>query len=78
MKDLLSYLIENILGKKDFEIEESGEDDAVTLRIIAEPDDMGLIIGKNGNIIKAIQTLVRVRGRLEKKNVYVNIEAKVS
>ena len=76
MKDLLAYLTENILGKKDFAIEEELDTDQNNFKIFAEYEDLGIIIGKGGQTIKAIQTLVRVRGRLENKNVNVFVEEK--
>jgi len=76
MKDLLTYLVENLTGNKDFEIEEEEDNGVFVLRIFANPKDLGLIIGKGGQTIKAIQTVVRVRGKLEGKNVNVFVQEK--
>jgi predicted RNA-binding protein YlqC (UPF0109 family) len=74
MKELLSYILETILGKKDFEIEEAEEEGHVTFRVKAKQEDIGLIIGKGGNTIKAISTILRIRARIENKMVNLTVE----
>ena len=77
MKKLLEFIIERLTGQKDIKIEEKKEDDNVYLEIFSDPENIGLIIGKNGNTIKAIQDVLRVRARLENVMVFVNVsEAK--
>ncbi len=78
MKDLLTFLVQGITGNKDFTIEEEEEGGQTTLRVILPNSDIGLVIGKGGQTIKSIQTLVRVRGRLEEKSVQVFVEEKTS
>lgn len=74
MKELLEYIVEGILGKKDFEVGQSVEGDFVTLSLKVAPEDTGLIIGKGGAIIKAIRNLIRVRATLEKKGASVILQ----
>jgi len=76
MKDLLEFILKGITGKDNFVIEEEVNEDAYSFRIILEPDSIGLIIGKGGKTIKAVQTLLRVRGKLENKKVFVNVSSK--
>jgi predicted RNA-binding protein YlqC (UPF0109 family) len=77
MKKLLKFIIEKLTGRKDIEIEEKKEGDSVYLEIFSKPENIGLIIGKNGNTIKAIQNVLRVRARLENVMVFINVsEAK--
>lgn len=73
MKELLEYILEGILGKKDFEVAESVEGDFVTLSVKVAPQDTGLVIGKGGATIKSIRNLIRVRATLEKKGASVII-----
>ena len=73
MKELLSFILENITGNKNFAIEVQEEGDRVDLEIKASPEDIGLIIGKGGNTIKAITSILRVKGRIESKLVNVNV-----
>lgn len=72
MKELLSYLLENITGSDRFEIDEHIDEDRVTLTINADESLVGLIIGKRGDTIKAIRNLVKIKAALENK--LVNIE----
>ncbi|KKQ51092.1 hypothetical protein A2865_00015 [Candidatus Woesebacteria bacterium RIFCSPHIGHO2_01_FULL_39_17] len=78
MKDLLTYILEGIIEKGSFEIEENEENSHVDFKILADPAICGLIIGKGGQTIKSIQTLLRVKGKLEGKSVFVNLEEKNS
>ena len=50
---------------------EDGEDIVLTLRV-AE-GDMGMVIGKHGNIAKAMRTVVKAAGKLDDKVVKVDI-----
>lgn len=76
MEELLNFLLTEITGEEDFEIEKIEEDGVLNFNVKADTEHMGLIIGKNGKTIKAIQEIMRVRGKLEDKGVYVNIEEK--
>jgi uncharacterized protein len=76
MKELLNFILQKITGKDDFEITESEEEGKITLEVQILPEDMGLVIGKGGNTIKAIQTLLRVKGRIENKFVDLNVREK--
>lgn len=78
MKELLNFILEEITEKDSFSIEETDEGNTVRLKIIAKPENLGLIIGKNGITIKSIQNILRVKGRLEGKLVFVDVEEKSS
>lgn len=74
MKELLSFILEEITGGNNFSIEESEvEAGKIVLEVKADPAVMGLIIGKGGNTIKAITTVLRVKGRIEQKFVNINV-----
>lgn len=71
MKDLLSFIVENIVNNaSEVVINElttpSGE---VTLELKVSPEDMGLVIGKGGKVIKSIRNLIRTRAILENKRI---------
>lgn len=74
MKDTLRFILENIIEPEDFEIEETEEGDRTTLKIKAQKDKIGIIIGKEGKTIKAIQDLLRAKSKLEKKFVFLSVE----
>ena len=71
MKELLEFILKGIVGENKFEVDEIKEDSKVDLQIKSAPENVGLIIGKNGATIKALQNILRVRARLE--NVYVSV-----
>ena len=73
MKKLLEFIVNKLTGHKDIEIVEKKEGDNIYLEILCEPEYIGLIIGKGGNTIKAIQNVLRIRARLENVMVFVNV-----
>lgn len=76
MKDLLSFLLKNILGKDDFEVVETGSENKVDYTLKIPKDEMGMVIGKSGKTVRMIRNLVKVRATLEKKAVGLFVEEK--
>ena len=74
MKDLLNYLLKGVLGKEKFEIEESEEEGRIIYAIKTDPKNIGLVIGKGGNMIRALRNILKVRATLEKKAVSLNVQ----
>ena len=62
MQDILSYVIKNIVTTpEDVKIEEVvDETGTTTYQVTVNPSDVGRIIGKEGKVIKAIRTIMRV------------------
>jgi len=75
MKELLLYILKGLVDKpKEIKIsEEVDSEGRIMLKISADPDDIGKIIGRNGKIIRAIRNLVKIRAIKEKKIVFVEI-----
>ncbi|KKQ48664.1 MAG: hypothetical protein US95_C0056G0003 [Candidatus Woesebacteria bacterium GW2011_GWB1_38_5] len=77
MNKLLSYLVKEILGHENFEVEENiSENGFVNLKITTAPENIGLIIGKKGKTIKAVRSLLRVKATLEKVGFSLDIVEK--
>jgi len=74
MEKLIDYILTQIVGTGNFSISQTEVDGVITFLIKANPDNIGLIIGKGGKVIKAIQELVKTRAKLENKMVYVKVE----
>ncbi|KKQ43084.1 MAG: hypothetical protein US60_C0008G0051 [Microgenomates group bacterium GW2011_GWC1_37_8] len=75
MKELLEYILEGILANKSFVVKENTEDGRLVLKVILPEEDMGIVIGKGGQAIKSIQNILQIKGRLENKLVYINVES---
>lgn len=72
MKNLLDYIIKNLLAKgSKYEIEQTDEGSVIKLIVKTSDEDGGLIIGKGGKVIKAIRNMLRVKATLEKKKVVI-------
>ncbi|HEY0947883.1 MAG TPA: KH domain-containing protein [Candidatus Paceibacterota bacterium] len=69
----LDYTIKALVDNQDaVVITRSVDEMGVLLTLTVAPEDMGKIIGKDGNIAKAIRTLLRVVGM--KHNARVNLK----
>ena len=73
MKDLLNYIVTNIVSKPEaVSIEEQKENGNVDLTLTVDPSDMGMVIGKGGQTIRAIRKLLTIRAIAE--HVRVNLQ----
>ena len=66
MKDLIDYILAGILKDQTYEVEESKEGDREIFVVKVPKDVFGLVIGKGGNTIRSIRSLLRVRATLDK------------
>ena len=73
MKELVKYIVGNILEKDDYEVLEEIDGDRLVIKISTNSENAGMVIGKGGKTIKAIQSIARVKGRLENKKVFVDV-----
>ena len=74
MKGLLEFLIENITGSKGFSVDEESEQDGrVNLEVTADPEIVGLIIGKEGKTIKNLRKILSIRATKEKLGVNITV-----
>lgn len=69
----LDYVIKALVDNQDAVIITRSVDEmGVLLTLTVAPEDMGKIIGRDGNIAKALRTLLRVVGM--KNNARVNLK----
>ncbi len=67
MKILLEYLLVEILGNNNFEIDEVVQESGyINLTIKTDPENMGIVIGKKGRMIKALRTILKTKATLDK------------
>ena len=74
MKDFLYYIVKGIVKNEDSIdiVEEKSEDSSINLKLSVDKEDMGLIIGKEGRIIKSIRNLLKAKAI--KEDVRTNLE----
>ena len=72
-KEFLEYVVKTLVDKPDkVEINRTVDEMGVLLTLTVDSEDMGKIIGRQGNTAKAIRTLLRVVGM--KKEARVNLK----
>lgn len=74
MKPLLEYLVTAIVPHPEaVEIEETEQGDFLNLNLKVHPDDVKIVIGKEGRTIKALRELLRLKAISQKKRVNLQI-----
>lgn len=73
MKELLDYIVKQIVNHPDdVLIEENIDGSNINYLLSVNPEDMGMVIGKKGQTIKAIRKILAIRAMIE--NVRVNVQ----
>jgi uncharacterized protein len=74
MKALVEYLVKSLADQPDqVALAEHETDDSILLELRISPDDIGKIIGKNGNTINAIRTVLQAAASSQKKRVKLEV-----
>jgi uncharacterized protein len=61
MQEVLEFILKNITTTPDdVKVESHDEDGVINFTISVHSDDVGRVIGKEGKVIKAIRTIMRV------------------
>lgn len=75
MKELVEFIFKSLATKpKAVEVSQEVTNGIVNLVVKVDVQDMGLVIGRRGNTIKAIRVLVKTRALAEKKKVQLTLE----
>jgi len=75
MEELLKFIVESLVeDKAAVKIEKTEEDTAIVYSISVNPDETGMVIGKNGKIAQAIRSILHSASRKEKKKCIVKIK----
>ncbi len=73
MKELIEYIAKTIADKpEEVTVSEIEEEDRVVIRLEVATDDKGKIIGRQGRVVQAMRTLLRVAA--VKRGVRVTLE----
>lgn len=73
MRELVDYLVGEILSKDNFDIVEVEDGNIVEIRVQVDADKIGKVIGKSGRIAKAIRTIVKASAQNSDKHYDVII-----
>ena len=74
LKETLCGIAKAIVDNPDaVQVEESVEGKKVNLTLHVAEDDMGMVIGKQGRIAKAIRTVIRAAASADNRDVNVEI-----
>ena len=74
IKDLLDYLVRELVDDPDaVRVEQVDDDRGVLLTLRVAQDDMGKVIGRNGSVAKALRTLLKVTAAREGTSVQLEI-----
>ena len=61
MKELIEYITRAIADNPDaVVVTESEEEDRIVIRLEVAPEDKGKVIGREGRVVQAMRTLLRV------------------
>jgi len=72
-KEFVEYIVKEIVDiPEKVQVERKIDEMGVLLELTVAPEDMGKVIGKEGNTAKSIRTLLRVLGA--KNNARVNLK----
>lgn len=74
-KDFLETVVKALVDNpNEVKVERKVDEMGVLLSLKVHPDDMGVIIGRQGSVARAIRTLVRVIGLKNHARVNLKIE----
>ena len=66
MKELIEFIVKAIVNKPDeVVLTEEISDGGVLLKLQVDAEDMGRVIGKQGRVVQAMRTLLRVMAAKE-------------
>ncbi len=73
MKELIEYIAKTIADSPDkVVVTETQEEDRVVIRLEVAPEDKGKVIGREGRVVQAMRTLLRVAA--VKKGIRATLE----
>ena len=75
MEELLKFIVENLVDDKDsVKITSREEDRAIVYEISVNPEETGMIIGKNGKVAQAIRSILHSASHKGQKKCIVKIK----
>jgi predicted RNA-binding protein YlqC (UPF0109 family) len=74
MKELLTYIVQNLVDKPDsVSVTERESGDETIFEVRVDEGDMGKVIGRQGRVVKEIRVLMKAVAQRKGKKVSVEI-----
>lgn len=74
MKNLIEFILIHIVTHPDdVQVLEETDENGTYYSIVAHPEDIGRVIGKNGSVIHALRTICKIRAVKEGTRVRLTI-----
>lgn len=74
-QEILENILQNLVNNpQDIKVQRVVDEMGVLLKVKLHPQDMGLIIGRNGETIKAIKTIIKAIGTKNHARINIKIE----
>jgi predicted RNA-binding protein YlqC (UPF0109 family) len=74
MKELVEYLVKSLVDQpEEVVLAEREEEDTVILELKIAQEDLGKVIGKNGNTINAIRTVLQAAASSHRKRARLEV-----
>ncbi len=72
--DFVKYILDQICEEKDqIQVEHRTDEMGILISVHVADSDMGKLIGKNGQTISALRTLVRIIGARENERINLKV-----
>lgn len=74
MREFVEYIVKQIVkNPQDITVTETLDGDIYIYNISASPEDMGVLIGKEGRTIRSIRNLVKAKAIKDNLRIQINI-----
>jgi predicted RNA-binding protein YlqC (UPF0109 family) len=76
MQELLTFIVKKIVTQPDDVLVtsfESEDGQQLTLRLSVNQEDMGLVIGREGNVARSLRNVLKVAALKQHQRVYLDI-----
>lgn len=75
MKELIEFLAKNIVDNPDsVSVSQEEQNGSILFKLAVDRNDMGKIIGKNGRVIRAIRSLLKIKALKDDSRAYLTIQ----
>ena len=75
--EFTEYLVKSLVKEPDMvSVKQFDDEEEITvIQVLVDSNDMGAVIGRNGNIAKAVRTLVQAAAYNNNKKVRIDIDS---